>query len=101
MKIAVIILIVATTFFIIRSVYKRDVDEKDVLEEMVMPGLVSDYHAQFENDCSVCHSPFNKESQNDKCTFCHNEIGIDLIKKTGYHGRFEQVSEIKFKSFHK
>ena len=51
MKIAVIILIVATTVFIIRSIYKSDVAEKDVLEEMVMPGLVSDYHAKFENDC--------------------------------------------------
>ena len=100
MKIAVIILIVATTVFIIRSIYKSDVAEKDVLEEMVMPGLVSDYHAKFENDCSACHSPFSKESQNDKCTFCHNEIGKDLIKKSGYHGRFEQVSAMKCKSCH-
>ena len=64
MKIAVILLIVVTTFFIIRSFYK-----KDVLEKMVMPGLVSEYHAKFEEDCYACHSPFSKESQNDKCIF--------------------------------
>jgi hypothetical protein len=100
MKIAVIILIVATTFFIIRSIYNRDVAEKDVLEEMVMPGLVSDYHAEFENDCSACHSPFSKESQNGKCVSCHKEVGKDLIQKSGYHGRFEQVSAMKCKSCH-
>ncbi len=35
MKIAVIILIVATTFFIIRSIYKNNLAEKDVLQKMV------------------------------------------------------------------
>ncbi len=100
MKIAVIILIIATAFFIIRSIYKEDVAEKDVLEKMVMPGLVSDYHAKFENDCSSCHFPFSKESQNQKCIFCHDEIGKDLIDRSGYHGRFEQVSTMKCKSCH-
>ena len=92
MKIAVILLIVVTTFFIIRSFYK-----KDVLEKMVMPGLVSEYHAKIEGDCYACHSPFSKESQNDKCISCHREVGKDLIKKSGYHGCFEQVSEMKCK----
>ena len=100
MKIVVIILIVATTFFIIQSIYKKDVVEKGVLEKMVLPGLVSDYHSKFENDCYVCHAPFSKESQNDKCISCHEEVGEDLLKKTGYHGRFEQVSEMKCKSCH-
>jgi hypothetical protein len=100
MKIAVIILIVATTLFIVRSIYKKDVAEKEVLEEMVMPGLVSDYHAKYENDCSACHSPFSKESQDDKCISCHKEVGKDLIQKSGYHGRFEHVSAMKCKSCH-
>ncbi|MCK5371971.1 MAG: hypothetical protein KAQ62_25595, partial [Cyclobacteriaceae bacterium] len=100
MKIAVIILIVATIFFIIRSIHKNNVAEKNVLEKMVMPGLVSDSHAKFENDCYACHSPFSKESQNDKCISCHKEVGRDLIQKSGYHGRFEQVAAVKCKLCH-
>ncbi len=100
MKIAVIILIVATTIFIIRSIYKKDVVEKDVLEEMVMPGLVSDFHAKFENDCSACHTPFSKERQDDKCITCHEEVGRDLIQQSGFHGRFADVSAVQCKSCH-
>ena len=99
-NIAVILLIVIVTFIIIRSLYKKDVIEKVALERMVMPGLISDYHATYENDCYECHAPFSKESQDDKCIFCHKEVGNDLIKKSGYHGRFEQIAEMKCKSCH-
>jgi hypothetical protein len=92
---AVILLIVAVTFIIIRSIYK-----KDVIERMVMPGLISNYHATYENDCYECHAPFSKESQDDKCISCHKEVGKDLTKKSGYHGRFEQIAEMKCKSCH-
>ena len=47
-----------------------------------------------------CHSPFSKESQDDKCISCHEEVGEDLIKKSGYHGRFEQIAKMKCKSCH-
>ena len=33
---------------------------------MVMPGLVSNYHANYENDCNECHSSFDKESQDNE-----------------------------------
>ena len=53
-----------------------------------------------ESDCHECHSPFDKESQDAKCIYCHEEVGKDLINKSGYHGRFEQVSDVKCKSCH-
>ncbi len=100
MKIAIILLIIATTFLIIRSIYNKNAIENVGFEKMIMPGLISDYHADYESDCHECHSPFDKEGQDAKCIYCHEEVGEDLINKSGYHGRFEHVSKVKCKSCH-
>ncbi len=93
-------LVIATTFLVIRGFYNKKSVDSVGFEKMVIPGPISTFHADYENDCEECHSPFDKESQNTKCIFCHEEVGKDLMNKSGYHGRSEQVSEVKCKSCH-
>ena len=57
------------------------------IESLVMPGKLVQGHAEYEEECSKCHQPFRKESQNRLCTDCHEEVGADISGKQGFHGR--------------
>jgi hypothetical protein len=56
------------------------------VETLVMPGEVTAPHAKFESDCSACHKAFSRERQNSLCIDCHQEVGVDQLKITGFHG---------------
>ncbi len=56
------------------------------LEKLLMPGSVIQGHAKFENECSKCHSLFEKKSQNRLCGDCHKKITRDIELKNGFHG---------------
>ena len=57
------------------------------IESLVMPGPLVQGHAKYEEDCSNCHQPFSKKSQDSLCTDCHEKIRDDISAKRGYHGR--------------
>jgi len=66
----------------------------------VMPGPVTKAHAEYEDNCSECHSPFDKEAQSNLCAGCHEEVREDMDSGRGYHGRSSYVLEKPCKSCH-
>lgn len=66
----------------------------------VMPGPLSIAHAEYESDCSQCHSPLDKEVQKNLCFGCHDEVKQDMVVKRGFHGRSSSVLENPCKSCH-
>lgn len=63
------------------------------LERLVMPGPVSQAHAELEDDCGSCHSTTGDQTQVALCVVCHSEVGADLSAGTGLHGRLPEVAD--------
>ena len=57
------------------------------IESLIMPGKLIEGHAKYEEECRRCHRPFSKESQNNLCLDCHEEVADDVKLKEGFHGR--------------
>jgi len=70
------------------------------LKSLVMPGPVSSAHVKYEKNCSECHSPLDKIGQKTLCLECHENVGLDIKKQQGFHGRNPQVSPAECKSCH-
>ncbi len=70
------------------------------LEDLVMPGAVSEPHAELEGDCAKCHAPLRPAAQRGLCLDCHKEVASDVRAKTGFHGRAPQVSGSQCSSCH-
>jgi len=70
------------------------------VESLVMPGPVIEGHAEAEAECSSCHLRFNRAEQNNLCVSCHEDVGADLSSKTGFHGKFAEVSGSRCASCH-
>ncbi len=43
-------------------------------------------HAEFENDCLLCHRPWGGSSDR-RCLACHTNISLELRSQTDLHGR--------------
>ena len=54
------------------------------IETLVMPGEVTAPHAEFQSECSACHEAFSRERQNSLCIDCHQEVGADQLKISGF-----------------
>jgi Cytochrome c7 and related cytochrome c len=70
------------------------------LERLVMPGPVIKGHAKFENECSKCHSLFEKRGQNKLCLDCHKEVAKDIVQKKGFHGIKKDLAKKECKNCH-
>ncbi len=62
------------------------------IEKTVMPGLVIQGHAQYEEDCDKCHVPFKKSDQPRLCLDCHKDVGNDIKSRSHMHGHFEDTT---------
>jgi len=51
-----------------------------------MPGPLIESHAEWEEECSTCHTPFKRSSQSSLCVACHEEVGADVTSGSGFHG---------------
>lgn len=69
----------------------------DNIESVLMPGKVIEGHAKYENECTKCHTRFNKAAQTAQCLDCHKDVASDVRQKQGYHGR---LSEKECRSCH-
>lgn len=83
-------------FFFFISTTVRSAD----FETIFMPGEVIEGHAEYESECTQCHSRFKKSSQKKLCLDCHEETAEDIFRKTGFHGRNEDVHSADCKSCH-
>lgn len=72
------------------------------LETLVMPGLVIQGHAEFEEDCSQCHAAFSKHLQRERCLTCHDhqEVATDIDAREGFHGLFGPARNSECSSCH-
>ena len=70
------------------------------LERLIMPGLLIEGHAEFENTCSKCHEPFKKTRQTELCAACHKKVAGDIDAAKGFHGRIRNIAGTDCASCH-
>lgn len=72
------------------------------IETLVMPGPVSQAHADIETECDDCHAAFSKSLQRDQCLSCHEHENVlqDQQASTGFHGLFEPARNVECSSCH-
>ncbi|MCP5285474.1 MAG: cytochrome C [Burkholderiaceae bacterium] len=59
------------------------------LESVLRPGDVIAGHAKWEDDCAACHVRFDRQAQDGRCMDCHKDVGADMRKRQGFHGRLD------------
>ena len=65
------------------------------IETLLMPGKVSQAHAKYESECSLCHDRTDRSRQTALCADCHKDIAADLAAKSRParpHGQRRQVA---------
>ena len=56
-------------------------------EGLFMPGDLIAGHAEYESECKQCHVRLRDTTQKQLCMDCHEPIGQDVLKETGFHGK--------------
>jgi len=70
------------------------------IETLIMPGKVSDAHAEYEEECSSCHLRFERGKQRALCLDCHDEIDEDIEGQMGFHGKDRRAGRAACASCH-
>lgn len=70
------------------------------LETLVMPGPVIEGHADIEEQCTKCHQPFDRASEDALCLECHDDVGADLRAAKGFHGKAPGLAAAPCRSCH-
>ncbi|MBK6598515.1 MAG: hypothetical protein IPG25_11780 [Proteobacteria bacterium] len=70
------------------------------VETLLMPGKVSQPHAKYEEDCSLCHDRTDRSRQTSLCLDCHKETASDIVKQVGLHGRMKNIGATQCKACH-
>ncbi len=83
--------ILASFIIVLMSSLPAYAGPTDAMESLLMPGDVTRSHARYEKDCNNCHATFEKAAQDKLCKKCHKEIDDDIKKKSGYHGRINEI----------
>ncbi|MEM9102515.1 MAG: cytochrome c3 family protein [Pseudomonadota bacterium] len=60
---------------------------------LLMPGKLTQAHAEYENQCEKCHVEFDKSNQNPLCLDCHKEVRFDIENDMGYHGIVKSIEQ--------
>jgi len=54
-------------------------------------GAVSS-HADIAGNCGACHvAPWDKISMDDRCSYCHVNVALEMLDPTSVHGKMEQI----------
>lgn len=67
---------------------------------LLMPGELTEQHAEYESECANCHNDFDQSSQTALCVDCHTGIGEDLLNISGYHGLDNRVQTSECRECH-
>ncbi len=70
------------------------------IESLINPGPLTELHAEFEEDCGVCHSTFNQAAQRHLCLDCHEEVAQDLHAGEKLHGLHPQIRNTQCRTCH-
>ncbi len=89
-------------FFVLLILLSTSAQAANPLEMLLMPGKLTLSHAQFEDNCDICHESLNKEKQNHLCLDCHDHknIAVDINNSTGFHGRSALVNNAQCNDCH-
>ncbi len=68
-------------------------DELSIKQKILMPGPLTEAHAELESNCDNCHVPFTKETMTQRCLDCHDDIAADRANSAGYHGLAAAASQ--------
>src|SRR3972149_1075362 len=74
--------------------------EASTVERLVMPAPVIRRHAKYQDECSRCHRPFQKDSQRGLCLECHEKAAEDVKKDSGFHGLSKEVRDTECRHCH-
>ena len=72
----------------------------DLKSMILMPGPLTEAHAEQEPVYESCHSSFDKAAQDSLCLDCHEDIAGDRDDGRGFHGRSGLASKVSCKSCH-
>lgn len=72
----------------------------DLKSMILMPGPLTQAHAEQEQNCDVCHSSFDKSAQDSLCLDCHEDVASDSDLSVGFHGISPMVSKKSCKGCH-
>ncbi len=70
------------------------------IETLVMPGPVIEGHADIEDECTSCHKPFDRSGEDALCLQCHEDVGADLARGLGFHGKAPGLAATPCRSCH-
>lgn len=59
------------------------------IESVLSPGALIQGHAKVEHECASCHVRFDRAGQDALCQDCHKEVGQDMRRRSGHHGRLK------------
>lgn len=73
------------------------------LEKLLMPGAVSEAHAEFEDDCDQCHTGSKTSDQTRMCLSCHDheDVALDIRNRTGFHGKSPRAGKLPCRQCHR
>jgi len=81
-----------TVFVMMIACSSANIATAQTIESLVMPGPVTEPHAEYETECSSCHMPFERGQQRALCLDCHEDVGTDIDNESGFHGLFDDAS---------
>lgn len=73
---------------------------QSIVERLITPGPLSRAHADLESDCDSCHTSFQRGAENGQCIDCHEEVGRDISRQRGFHGRYGRARTQSCRSCH-
>jgi len=76
------------------------VQAQSLFERLVLPGDLTQVHADLQKKCSNCHEDFRKGAQMDLCLDCHKDVAQDLTAKLGFHGRSAEAKALECNHCH-
>jgi len=79
---------------VLLSMSMQSVEATELEKWLVMPGDVIALHADIEAECQLCHEPLAEGQQGELCIDCHTEIGDDIQKGGGFHGRLPGETQL-------
>lgn len=63
-----------------------------------MPGELIEGHAEYENECELCHNKLRDVPESELCLDCHKEVNLDVQNQLGFHGRIIDLKKTNIKS---
>ena len=75
-------------------------EELSLKQLLLMPGDLTQPHAELESKCESCHVHFDKSNQTPLCLDCHEEIANDLKLSSGFHSQLQTQQKQDCKTCH-